>query len=323
MTADGKAGAGLVGRTEELGLLRTATGMVFDDRGGGIWIEGGPGLGKSRLLAEVFGPAWTPHPGTPAPLGTLLACLDPTARARPDVAAAGNLLRTMQSSSSPSRNTGPVLRQFRRACRNRPLTLVLDDLHRADEASLTVWSQLHRIVAASPLLLITATRPILHPSLDAAHALAISSGATAVNLIPLNNEQTTDLAYAYGHDPHVVNATVRDSGGNPAYLRLLSNGRGEPSPALCALVDEHLSTLSRRTRHTVTLLALTAPGATAIDLAVRSGRALADIRAELDEALHGAILTSCGGIIGFRHPIVRRVLRVPRRGRTHSPRARR
>ena len=311
---------GFVGRTGERDRLRTAVTGVVGGWGGGIWIDGGAGLGKSRLLTECLGAdatGWARAGETsPAePFGAVLACLDDAAPARPDLAVAGSLLRSLRA--NPPR-LGPVLRQFRRAARNQPIILVLDDLHRADDASLQVWAQLHRVARTDPLLLVSAARPVAHPGLDAAHTTAAAGGTPTISLVPLTEGEATTLAYACGHHPHVVDAAVRDAGGNPAYLRMLADGRGEPPPALRALVTEHLSTLTERTRRTLTLLAQSPPGASAVDLAARGRRVLGDLRSDLNEALHAAVLISTGGTAGFRHPIVRRVLRMPRRRGTSS-----
>lgn len=46
---------GFIGRADEQRLLRAALADLDGGSGGVAWIEGGPGIGKSALLAEVLG----------------------------------------------------------------------------------------------------------------------------------------------------------------------------------------------------------------------------------------------------------------------------
>ncbi|MDR6321325.1 hypothetical protein [Actinoplanes couchii] len=257
----------LVGRDGALACLRAAIGRLAGGRGGAVWIEGGPGLGKTELLAHALR----------------------------DVPA-----RIEVRSGPPDRG---------RAAGDRPLLLVADDLHRAGAAAVARWSRLHRRVRTSALLLVTAVRPV--PECDGAYARAAACGAETVRLGPLADGDATELACLLGHDPHVVGTAVRDAGGNPAYLRMLAHGRAAPAAPLRALVADHLSTLPRRAREMLVLLAAAPAGITAAELAARTHRPVPEVRAAMHEAVDGAILTSAGGVVRFRHPIVRRVLRMP------------
>ncbi len=258
----------LVGRDDALGRLSTAIGRLADGCGGGIWVEAGPGLGKTELLAHA------------------LARVPPSIEVRRTPAA-------------------PVT--------ERPLLLVVDDLHRADEAVLAAWARLHPVTRTAALLLVTATRPVCRPEFDTARAGAVAGAADVVRLAPLTDADATELAHGLGLDPYVVESAVRDAGGNPAYLRLLRHGRADPPSRLRALVADHLSTLRRRTREILTLLALAPAGITATELAVRADRPPPEVHAALHEAVDGAILAAYDGVAHFRHPIVRRVLRMPAR----------
>src|SRR5258705_2284270 len=44
----------LVGRDAEIGLLRGFVSDVVNGRGGVVWVEGEPGIGKSTLIAEAL-----------------------------------------------------------------------------------------------------------------------------------------------------------------------------------------------------------------------------------------------------------------------------
>ena len=139
----------------------------------------------------------------------------------------------------------------------RPLLLVLDDLHWADQASLEVVASLLRRPPDGPVLLACAFRPSPAPQfLESALAVAEREGrATRVDLGPLAPEDAAELL-AEIPEPGVRDAVLRVSGGNPFYLSQLVRqavprrraGRGGPaghvqrsasrSPSLSMLAEE-------------------------------------------------------------------------------------
>ena len=121
----------------------------------------------------------------------------------------------------------------------RPLLLVLDDLHWADQASLEVVASLLRRPPDGPVLLACAFRPAPAPQfLESALATAEREGrATRIDLGPLAPEDAAELLAGIP-EPGVRDAVLRVSGGNPFYLSQLvrqavtaAPGPGEPRPA--------------------------------------------------------------------------------------------
>src|SRR5215813_3181510 len=51
LVGTGVGGSVLVGRDVQVGLLRGLVSAVADGRGGEVWVEGEPGIGKSAVLA--------------------------------------------------------------------------------------------------------------------------------------------------------------------------------------------------------------------------------------------------------------------------------
>src|SRR4051794_33288643 len=152
----------LVGRLDERHLVATAVARLRSGRGGGIWVTGPGGIGKTALLATALGTPTGPGDttrSTPGPLGSFLASINLAARYRRDLRAVTQLIDSVPGAAA-DRYVEPVTRLLLSASRDRPLILRLDDVHQADDASLALWSRLHRLTGAVPLLLLSAGRPV-------------------------------------------------------------------------------------------------------------------------------------------------------------------
>ncbi|WP_062437136.1 BTAD domain-containing putative transcriptional regulator [Herbidospora daliensis] len=156
----------IVGRQEELGLLRQAVDAAAAGRAGIVLVEGPPGVGKSRLLAEATAEAaangaltfWGRcHDGEGAPAmwpwvqiaEALIAALPEDERAR-WTGALADLLHPAREAGAVSRPDagaqfrlfGTVVALFGAAAARRPLVVVVDDLHWADQATLQLFARL-------------------------------------------------------------------------------------------------------------------------------------------------------------------------------------
>ncbi len=202
----------------------------------------------------------------------------------------------------------------------KPVVLVLDDLHWADEASVVVWQELSRTVRQSPLLLVAACR-LTPPRTEVAvlrrHAAA--RGAAMVGLEPLPPQPVVELvrhllsAEAVG--PRLVDA-VAEARGNPLYIRELiaalarerrlrrdagamelpDTAAGVPA-SLAALISDRLRVVSPGTREVLRAAAMLGVEVSATDLTVVLGRPVTQLWPAV-----------AGPGLAFRHPLIGQVL---------------
>ena len=178
----------VVGRAEELGALDDAVAALDGGEPGALLLVGAPGIGKTRLLAELAARAdergYIVLRGSASELerdlpfwvfvdalDEYVAGLDPRrlASLEPDVGA--ELARVLPSLSEFARPAEPALQDERyrahRAVRDllerlaatKPLVLVLDDVHWADSASVELLGALLRRPPAAAVLLALGARP--------------------------------------------------------------------------------------------------------------------------------------------------------------------
>ncbi|MBY8852957.1 ATP-binding protein, partial [Saccharothrix sp. MB29] len=139
--------------------------------GRAVWVEGEAGIGKTALLIAALAAPARPHHlawavademSSHFPLAVVLEALDVTPSAT-DRRRAELGVRLREPSTGRGWNrTAPVdlLSVYvAELCATAPLVLVLDDLHRLDEAGLLFWDRLVAATGHLPLLLVGATRP--------------------------------------------------------------------------------------------------------------------------------------------------------------------
>jgi DNA-binding SARP family transcriptional activator len=247
-----------VGRAHELAELHGALDDALGGRGRLVLLTGEPGIGKSRLAEELTGraaargacvlvgrcweaggaPAYWPwvqslrayvREAEPAALREQLgtgaadiAQLLPELRALlPDLPEPGAL----DSEGARFRLFDAVTSFLRSAARARPLVIVFDDLHAADEPSLLMLQFAVREIDESRILILGAHRdvdPILRaPLLPAVaelvrepHARQISLGGLDESQVASYIEMSTGTEPAHGL-PHEIHA---QTAGNPLFV---------------------------------------------------------------------------------------------------------
>ena len=245
----------LVGRERELGQLRDALVRARDDRMPQlVTLVGEPGIGKSRLVYEVFqgngDVAWRKGRCLPYGDGVAFWALGEIVKAQlgilesdsieraeeklvssvADTWVAGHL-RTLVGVGEERESLGDrraeafaAWRRFLTAlAEERPLALVLEDVHWADDALLDFITHLVEWAQESPLLVICTARPELLERRPA-------WGATATALSPLSDAETGRLFSALVEIDASEDLLTRTAG-NPLYAeqyaRLLAEG-GSP-----------------------------------------------------------------------------------------------
>jgi DNA-binding SARP family transcriptional activator len=319
------------GRDEQLGVLRAALTDVAAGRGGSIWIDGGPGMGKSALIAEGLrdagrlgcrvGSGVGDELAQRMPLSVLLECLDMAAGSVPDGTGAVSFTESLRAAAE--RVVDPTVAvvqtaqaMVRAMATERSLILVIDDLQWADETSLLVWHALHRLTGELPVLLISAGRTLpANRSLHLLRSVLPYGGTRVVELPPLGDDDARAVvrsAHAGALDPQTLADVVAAAAGNPCYLRHLSATAGRygaaVAPPIAAAVNEHLSVLTDGTRDLLRAIAFLGDDPVLADLAAVTWQPAPALVRRVDEALASGLVVRKGPGLRFRHPIVRRVL---------------
>ncbi len=194
----------LIGRTKELDLLRALLEQVASGRGAAAWVEGEPGIGKSALLAEVFGPAVLAECQVYAAVANEHSALFPLHLLVEALRVHSPAMQRVQSNTDPlymSRaeiieiladdraglvtpvDAVPIVAErlialVHRLCALAPTVLVVDDVQWVDSETLWVLARLGRLLGQLPLLLVIAGRPV--PQRTEVEALRVGLGDAGV-----------------------------------------------------------------------------------------------------------------------------------------------
>lgn len=234
----------LVGRRREVALLEAALGRLRTATVQLVEVVGEPGIGKTRLLAELC--ARADQAGhlvltgrasefeLQAPFGILVDAVDEHLAGRLNALDRDrlNLLaEVFPCLSARASDAGIERYRLHRAMRGLleelaapgGLVLVLDDVHWADEASLELVAYLLRHPPRAPLLLALAYRPRqVSARLAAALADAVHDGLVErVDVGPLTVAEADELL-GKGMSRSRRAALYREAGGNPFYLEVLA-----------------------------------------------------------------------------------------------------
>ncbi|MFI5735649.1 BTAD domain-containing putative transcriptional regulator [Kribbella sp. NPDC051587] len=272
-----------VGREAELKLLRTAVDGVLAGRGGMVWIEGAPGIGKTSLLAEAL------HDNTAK---LLWAAADEVDRETPT--------RLLNATVSETLTPEQAVASVTRLCAQGPLIVVADNFQWADELPVRVWHRLGELTDQLPLLLIAACRPMQGK---------VHSGLV-IGLGPLTADDAVLLAARQLGEPLSIQhrQAVGAGAGHPGYLRAIATdlaGPGKercPSRELTAWLNDQLSSLSEPTRALLQRAALLGTTFSKAELDGPNADQL------IEEAQQFGVLTASGETVCFQQPVVRTAL---------------
>jgi DNA-binding CsgD family transcriptional regulator len=338
----GSAGRLVPGRARELGALQTERQRSAQGELRVALILGNAGMGKTRLALELLHRADELAIGLVSrgcPLGSM-PLFSPWAHALgldADSADAAELchacgsglgdLPALLSRAEIAHDASACAEALRyhfvewipgllaKASADRPIVLVLDDVHHGHDA---VWEMLLRLAwefPASQLLVLATARPAelarCRTAVEVLHALEQEAMVSRVQLSPISREDTRELAAAVLRRDRVpgelVDWLLDRAHGNPRLAvglleALVDNGADIRAPALDK-VPEKLACWIRTETARLDPLALTLVELLAVagdlidpgDLARITGQALDDIASTLER------LARCGMVVEQRH----------------------
>ena len=304
----GTAHPAFVGRAREFGVLEEAWRETVAGARQAVFVGGEPGAGKSRLLAEAattfhrqgaavllgscieeFGQPYQPFV---QPLDALVSDvvggrLSPAGLGSPDVATLTDRLSTL-SAHRPARSGAAEHRRrlydaavtaFRAAADQRPLVLVLEDVHWARSSALQLLTHLVEQSSDARILLLASHRTTAPDhSLPFAHAIAPLYRLDGVRRLDLPGLSAEAIAEYLGQDgvpagrAHTYAPVLRDlTGGNPFFLREVWRDLAARGGSASVRASELKAPES--VRHTVErrLRRLAAPHRTVLELAAVIG----------------------------------------------------
>jgi hypothetical protein len=344
--------APFVGRETQLGSLISAVAAAEVGDGGLAFVAGEAGIGKTRLVAEVaarvacpvlWAGCW-PGGGAPAfwPWQQLLRAVlagDSAAGLRASVRSDHEELSLLLAEAEAEavadgarfRLFDAVVELFAAAAEPRPLALVIDDLHWADEPSLRLLRFVGRDPRARRLAIIGTYR---NTDLDAGHPLMrcfadLPASGPHVSLGGLGQRDVAVLASALEPEGAALTASAvallhRRTGGNPLFVRELlwflggrdpagRPGRGSPPllpSSVRAVVAERLARLSPGTHEVLCAAAVIGEEFDLGRLTSLVDRTPDEVFAALDEAVPAGLVHRTGDGAGFTflHAVMREVL---------------
>jgi class 3 adenylate cyclase/tetratricopeptide (TPR) repeat protein len=228
----------LLGRDEELAYLQALWRRVYRDGQAQVtMLCGDAGSGKTRLanelarLAAMDGtvvratyPAYGAM-GGPRVAAEVLRQLGPAddeeimVRVRSMTGPVDESLQAIDSTGLQKEQLWALARLLEEKSAERPLAIILDDMHRSTETTLDILMGLSALLVRAPLLVLLVGRS------EPSEWLARIPSATTVRLAPLAPTDAADLAAAFVCDkplaPEAAGFLVERAGGNPLYMREL------------------------------------------------------------------------------------------------------
>jgi DNA-binding CsgD family transcriptional regulator/tetratricopeptide (TPR) repeat protein len=346
----------LIGREGEMEAI---AGLLdrLDTEPALLEVSGEPGIGKTRLLAELAARAddrghlvlegraaefesETPFAALIDALDDYLGSVNPRYLQSLGEDSVAELARIFPSLAELApESSAPALQEERYRAHHavraaleilaarKPLVLLIDDVHWADEASVELLAHLVRHRPRAPVLVAFALRPreaapILRTLLET------TTGDSAIEVIELGPLSDVEAAELLGEDvsAEAGERLYLESGGNPFYLEQLArvgsagaasgastahpDWAGEVPAPVIATIDAEVATLSPTALDLLRGAAVVGENFEP-DLAAAAGEVTSDdIFAALDELLEGDVVrpTDVPRVFKFRHPIVRRAV---------------
>ena len=201
---------------------------------------------------------------------------------------------------------GIVRQLIESACATAPLLLVIEDLHYAGSEEAARLGELAASVAGQPALLVLSTRPDEDPIDATWRARARGCPLTTLDLAPLTDEESRELAAAYGGLAEAtVENCVRRAQGHPLFLdqllRAAEAGDTAMPASVQALVLSRVEKLEREDRQALlaaSVLGLRFPREALAAMLEKSA-------CSPDRLVEAGLLTLEGEEVAFAHALMR------------------
>ena len=257
-----------VGRAAPLGVLQRCLGTALSGRPHVVFVEGDPGIGKSRLVAELLTSArgrgasvlaghcredstipYLPIATALAPLGEELGegalLVDPAA------ACVGDVVDALDP-----RPATPIVAACRAAvgaATRRPVVIVVEDLHWADPPTADLFEQLVTTAliagttASTPILVVATLRPPSGATARIVERLRRESDVSWVRVVGMDELELNDLLTSLGParpSRSLLSAVAEATDGNPLLAKTLygrlaeTGGLGVRDGEVISLVDD-------------------------------------------------------------------------------------
>ncbi len=353
MTSDVPLSPPFVGRDREMGVLRRALEETLAGSGRVVLLTGEQGIGKTRLARELSAHATRAGArslagrchdgeGTPAywpftqivrtyvrtadenalrsQMGSAvsdIAAVFPSVRERlPDLAA----VPPRDSTEARFRLFDGLTTFLENAARERPLVMILDDLHCADIASLRLLEFVVRESGEAPLLVVGTCRDTElgaeSPAREIMGEITRHAHARWLHLGGLDGEAVRQLMEHVGAREPPVSEVARvreESAGNPFFVIELARVLAEETAAARTRLPDSLQEairqrLARRSPSCRDVLAAAAVFGCEVEvpvLAQACGLGVETVDRALGEAIEADLITQPGGALRFKHGLVR------------------
>lgn len=347
-----------VGRVSELALLRSLLDAAAGGRGSLVLLSGEPGIGKSRLADEAvelarargfatgWGRSWESGGAPPFwpwrralrsafgnDLDDLVEDLVPAVRGRlgavlPDLGGPDRVGNTQEDRFALFDAVSTLLR---RTADDRPVLLVLDDLHASDESSLLLLRFVADELRDARFLAIGTYRSTEARSDESIDRL-ITDLAREHQHVPLGGldpDGIRQLAEVHGDrsEPSHVSELVEATGGNPFFavemLRLRAAGEGWSLPdTVRGTLLQRLERLPGEVRRVLEVAAVVGRRLEPTLIARVAARPAQEVVATLDRCVIDGVLVEVEGRYRFAHGLFRETIydRLPpsERARLHA-----
>jgi len=347
-----------VGRRRELEELLTAFEGALAGRASVMMVVGEPGIGKTRTAEELvavatkrgaraaWGRCWEGE-GAPAYwpwIQVIRSLLDSAGASKARRAEVARLIPELAEGNPVDSRRDPEQRRFQLfdslvtflagEARAKPLVLVLDDLHWADQPSLLALQFLARGLGGAGLLVICTYRDVEvgqgHPLLQLLGQLARESGRIVLGgLSEAEVARVIESTSSTAPPPGLVAAVHRHTEGNPFFVtevvrllagrRQLDNADDEASWELAVpqgvreMIGTQLGTLSQQCNHLLRLAAMVGREFDVSLVQKASGLSGKRVVELMEQALDARVLTPVGAgdqntRLAFAHTLTREAI---------------